>query len=57
MVTIFYWRKKLLNADLSNTFNMVVKSMKNFLETLQQKFLSKNITIRRNFNLIWRDLE
>ena len=35
---------------------MVMTSVENFLETLQKKFYLQNITIRRNFNLIWRDL-
>ena len=35
---------------------MVMTSIENFLETLQKKFISKTITIRRNFNSIWRDL-
>ena len=38
MVTIFYWRKELVRVDLSNTFSMVMKSIENFLETLQKKF-------------------
>ena len=52
----FYWRKILVKADLSNTFNMVMASVENFLETLQKKFYLQNITIRRNFNSILRDL-
>ena len=35
---------------------MVMTSVENFLETLQKKFYLQNITIRRNFNSIWRDL-
>ena len=31
-------------------------SVENFLETLQKKFYLQNITIRRNFNSILRDL-
>ena len=33
----FYWRKELVKADLSNTFNMFMESIENFLETLQKK--------------------
>ena len=35
---------------------MVMASVENFLETLQKKFYLQNITIRRNFNSILRDL-
>ena len=35
---------------------MVMASIENFLETLQKKFYLQNITIRRNFNSILRDL-
>ena len=34
---------------------MIVKSIEKFVETLEKKFILKNIAIRRNFNLIFSD--
>ena len=45
-----------MKVDLSNTFNMVMKSIENVLETLQKTVYLQKITIRRNFNSILRDL-
>jgi hypothetical protein len=41
--------KKLLKADLLNTFNMVMTSIENFLETLQKKFYRPKY-YQRSFN-------
>ena len=40
-VTIFYWRKELSLMDLSDTLNMFVKPIENFLETFEKKFQPK----------------
>ena len=39
VVTIFYWRKELGLADLSNSLNMFVKSTENFLQAFEKKVL------------------
>ena len=41
MVTIFYWRNKLGQADLPDTLNVFVKLTENFLEAFEKKFQLK----------------
>ena len=49
MITIFYWRKELVRADLSDTLNMFVKSIKNFLEAFEKRFSPKKWRFVRIF--------
>ena len=54
---IFYWRKKLVHANLPNTLNIVVKSKEKFLEVhLKKRCIFLKNTIRRSFNTILRDM-
>ena len=52
----FYWRKDQVQTDFLNTLNMVTKSIENFLEAFKKSSIFTNITIRRNFNSLLRDL-
>ena len=48
----FHWRK----VDMPDTLNMIVKLTENFVEALEKSVILKKKGIRRNFNLISRDL-
>ena len=44
----FYWRKQLGWADLSDTLNMFVKSIENFLETFEKKVSAPKMGVCQN---------
>ena len=59
VVTIFYWRKDLGQADLWDTLNILVKSTENFLEAFEKKIQLKKWGTNENqyvVGIFWQNL-
>ena len=56
MVTIFYWRKELGQADLSDTLNMFVNPIENFLEAFEKKVSAPKMGFCQNLKSGWNIL-